>query len=62
MNPRLRDASLPALALVLVTGVLAVQLAYGGGTYEPLRPADPCAARTVTSQSEGIEGLTERPC
>jgi hypothetical protein len=40
--------------------VLAVQLAYGGQTYEPLRPADPCAARTVTSQSEGIEGLTER--
>jgi len=57
---RLRAASLPAVALVLVAGVLAVQLAYGGQTYEPLRPADPCAARTVTSQSEGIEGLTER--
>ena len=60
MSPRLRDASLPAVALVLVSGVLAIQLAYGGRTYEPLRPADPCAARTVTSQSEGIEGLTER--
>ena len=57
---RLRAASLPAVALVLVAGVLAVQLAYGGQNYEPLRPADPCAARTVTSQSEGIEGLTER--
>ena len=59
MNRRLRAASLPAVALVLVSGVLAVQLAYGGRTYEPLRPADPCTARTVTSQSEGINGLTE---
>ena len=60
MNRHLRAARLPAVALVLVSGVLATQLAHGGGTYEPLRPADPCAARTVTSQSEGIEGLTER--
>ena len=60
MNRRLRSAGLPALALVLVGGVLAVQLAYGGRSYAPLRPADPCAARTVTTQSEGIEGLTER--
>jgi hypothetical protein len=60
MNPRLRVASLPAGALVLVLGVLAIQLAAGGWTYEPLRSADPCAERTVTSQSEGIEGLTER--
>ena len=40
--------------------MLGIQLAYGGGAYQPLRPADPCAERTVTSQSEGIEGLTER--
>ena len=60
MNRHLRAASLPAVALGLVTGVLAVQVAYGGRTFEPLQPADPCAARTVTSQSEGIEGLTER--
>jgi hypothetical protein len=57
---RLRGASLPAVAAILVGGVLAVQLAYGGWAYEPLRPADPCAERTVTSQSEGIDGLTER--
>jgi hypothetical protein len=50
---------LPALAVALVVGVLGVQVAYGGGTYEPLRPADPCAERAVTSQSEGIDGLTE---
>jgi hypothetical protein len=60
MNRHLRTASLPAIALVLVSGVLAVQLSYGGRTYEPLRTADPCAERTVTTQSEGIEGLTER--
>ncbi|MET0524339.1 MAG: hypothetical protein ABWZ91_06030 [Nocardioides sp.] len=60
MNRHLRTVGLPAVALVLVTGVLAIQLAYGGRTYEPLRPADPCATRTVTAQSEGIDGLTER--
>lgn len=53
-------AGLPALALALVAGVLWVQVANGGGTFEPLRPADPCAERTVTSRDEGIEALTER--
>ena len=56
----MRRLALPAVALVLVSVVLGIQLAYGGGSYEPLQPADPCAPRTVTSQSEGIEGLTER--
>jgi hypothetical protein len=57
---RIRRASLPAAALVLVSGVLAIQLANGGGTFDPLRPADPCAVRAVISQSDGIDGLTER--
>jgi hypothetical protein len=48
------------LAMALVAGVLSVQLAYGGGRFEPLRPADPCAERTVSSRSSGIEGLTEQ--
>ena len=56
--PRL--VGLPAVALALVTGVIWVQLAHGGGTFEPLQPADACAERTVTSQAAGIEGLTER--
>jgi hypothetical protein len=56
----LRLAGLPTLALTLVGGVLGVQLAHGGGRFEPLHPADPCVARTVTSRSEGIQGLTER--
>ena len=51
---------LPAFALALVGGVLVVQLVAGGGSFEPLRPADPCAPRTVTSQADGIDGLTER--
>jgi hypothetical protein len=55
-----RVAALPVAALVLVTSVLGVQLAYGGGTFEPLRSADPCVARTVTSQADGMDGLTER--
>ncbi|GAA1147317.1 hypothetical protein [Nocardioides aquiterrae] len=51
---------LPAFALALVGGVLAVQLTAGGGSFEPLRATDPCAHRTVTSQADGIDGLTER--
>jgi hypothetical protein len=55
-----RLVGLPVAAVVLVAGVLGVQVANGGGSFEPLRPADPCAARTVTSQAGGIDGLTER--
>lgn len=60
MTSRLQALILPLVALLLVGGVLGVQLAHGGGTFEPLHPADPCAAREVTSQSTGIENLTER--
>jgi hypothetical protein len=60
MTSRLSLAGLPALALVLVGGVLGIQLASGGGSFDPLEPADPCVARTVTSEAEGIDGLTER--
>ncbi len=60
MTDLVRLAALPAVALVLVSGVLGVQLANGGGTFEPLQSADPCVARTVTSQADGMDGLTER--
>ena len=40
--------------------MLGVQLAHGGGSYEPIRPADPCRARAVTSTAGGIDGLSER--
>jgi hypothetical protein len=55
-----RMVGMPAAALVLVSGVLGVQAANGGGTFEPLRSADPCAARNVTSRADGMDGLTER--
>jgi hypothetical protein len=60
MSARPPVATLPTVALVLVGGVLAVQVNHGGGRFEPLHPADPCVARTVTSRSGGMEGLTER--
>jgi hypothetical protein len=60
MTGLVRMGAMPAAALLLVSGVLGVQLAYGGGTFEPLRSADPCVARTVTSQADGMDGLTER--
>lgn len=59
MSEPLRLLGLPAVALVLVTGVLGVQIANDGGSFEPLRPADPCLPRDVTSQAEGIDALTE---
>ena len=60
MSDVARTTGLPALALVLVGGVLGIQLANGGGSFEPLKAADPCVERTVTSVSDGIDGLTER--
>jgi hypothetical protein len=60
MTGRLSFLGLPAVALALASAVLGVQLANGGGTFEPLHPADPCVARAVTSRADGIDGLTER--
>lgn len=60
MTDLARATGLPALALAAVGGVLAIQLANGGGSFEPLRPADPCVTRSIDSQADGIEGLTER--
>ena len=60
MSPAARWAGLPVLASLLIAIVLGVQLANGGGSYEPLRPADPCVERDVTSRSDGVEGLTEQ--
>ena len=55
-----RLVAMPVVAVALVAGVLGVQVSHGGGEFEPLKPADPCAAREVTSEAEGIENLTER--
>ena len=55
-----RWIGLPVAAVVAVGATVGVQLANGGGSYEPLRPAAACLERPVTSQVDGIEGLTER--
>ena len=57
---RLQAIALPAVAAVLVSGVLGVQLANGGGRSAPSPTANPCAVRTVNSVSTGIDGLAER--
>jgi hypothetical protein len=57
---RMRAIALPVIAAVLVSGVLGVQLANGGGDFAPTPAARPCAHRTVTSVSTGIEGLGEQ--
>lgn len=56
----LRAFALPGVALVLVAGLVIVQVVRGGGEFSPLRPADPCEPRDVTSEATGIDGLTER--
>jgi hypothetical protein len=60
MNPLTRLVGLPVLAVLMVAGVLWLNLAHGGGTFEPIRTADPCVERSVTSTARGIDGLTER--
>jgi hypothetical protein len=55
-----RAALLPVIAAALVSGVLGIQVANGGGDFTPARAADPCVARTVTSVSSGLQGLGER--
>jgi hypothetical protein len=55
-----RALALPLVAVALVCAVLGVQLANGGGGFSPTRSANPCAHRTVTSVSTGIDGLSER--
>lgn len=60
MSRLVRWFGLPVLAVVLVAGVLGVQAANGGGSFEPAAPPDPCAERPVSSRADGIEGLTER--
>jgi hypothetical protein len=60
LGVKLRAAALPLVAAALISGVLGVQIANGGGDFAPTRSADPCAHRTVTSASSGIDGLSER--
>jgi hypothetical protein len=56
----MRRLALPLIAVVLVAAVLGVQVASGGGHYVPLRPANPCTPRPVSSIPAQIEPLAER--
>jgi hypothetical protein len=56
----MRPLALPSLAVLLVAGVLGVQVAAGGGDFEPRRPADPCAERPVSPLPAQLEPVTER--
>jgi hypothetical protein len=56
----MRALGLPLIAVLLVTAVLGVQVAAGGGDYVPRRPADPCAARPVPAIPARLEPLAER--
>jgi hypothetical protein len=55
-----RVVALPLVAVALVVAVVFVQLAHGGGRFEPLRPADPCVVRGDASTPSSLDALTER--
>jgi hypothetical protein len=56
----MRRLALPLIAVVLVTAVLGVQVAAGGGHYVPLRPANPCTPRPVSPIPAQLEPLAEQ--
>jgi hypothetical protein len=53
-----RGFALIAVALALCAGLIGVQLASGGGDFEPQRTADPCEDRGRTAPND-LEGLAE---
>jgi hypothetical protein len=55
-----KTLALPLIAALLVTAVLGVQVAAGGGDYVPRRPANPCAPRPVPPIPAHLEPLAER--
>jgi hypothetical protein len=55
-----RRVALPLVAGLLVTAVLGVQVAAGGGQYVPRRPADPCHPRAVPPIEPRLEPLAEQ--
>ena len=56
----MRRLALPLIATVLVAAVLAVQVAAGGGSYVPLRPANPCTPRPASPIPAQLEPLAEQ--
>jgi hypothetical protein len=56
----MRTIALPFIAVLLVAGVLAVQVAAGGGDFVPRRPADPCVPRAIAPLPAELEPVAER--
>ncbi|HTP20585.1 MAG TPA: hypothetical protein VMJ65_13325 [Solirubrobacteraceae bacterium] len=56
----MRRLALPVIAVALVAAVLGVQVAAGGGDYVPLRPANPCVPRPVSTVPAQLEPLAEQ--
>jgi hypothetical protein len=56
----MRGLALPLIAVLLVSAVLGVQVAAGGGDYVPLQPADPCVHRPIPTIPPRLEPLAEQ--
>jgi hypothetical protein len=56
----MKGLALPVIAALLVSAVLGVQIAAGGGHYVPLQPSDPCTPRPVPSIPPQLEPLAEQ--
>lgn len=56
----MKRLALPLVAVLLVTAVLGVQVAAGGGNYVPLRPANPCTPRPIPPIQPKLPQLAEQ--
>jgi hypothetical protein len=56
----MRRLALPLIAILLVTAVLGVQVAAGGGRYVPRRPANPCTPRPIPPIQPQLQALAQR--
>lgn len=55
----LRALVLPAVALALSAGLIAIHLAAGGDEFAPARTADPCVERPLGPPAEDLEAIAE---
>jgi hypothetical protein len=56
----MKGLALPLIAVLLVSAVLGVQVAAGGGQYVPRRPANPCTPTPVSPIPPRLEPLAEQ--
>jgi hypothetical protein len=55
----MRGFALPLIAALLVAAVLGVQIAAGGGSYAPRRPADPCVRHAAPAIAPRLQDVSE---